>query len=174
MFAALELLRHVLERLDVGGDVFAFGAVTPGRAGDKLAVLVAQRHRQAVDLRLGRKHDLFGLRQTQETADATNKIGHILFGKGIVERQHRDRMPYLGKARRRRRADPRAQGVAGGELRKTRFDRGIATAQFVILGVADGRRVVLIVAAIMAGDFVAEPRMLGLRLSFGQRFNGRR
>ena len=56
--AALQLLRHVLERADIGGDVLALGAVAAGRGGDEFAALVTQRHRQPVDLRLGAEIDL--------------------------------------------------------------------------------------------------------------------
>ena len=161
-----------MQRLRVGGDVLALGTVAARRAGDELAVLVAQRHRQAIDLRLGRKHDLLAFGQAQEAADAADKIDHVLFGEGVVEREHRHRVPHLGEARRRRGADAQAQAVAGGELRKTRLDRRVAAAQFVIFGVGDGGRVFLIVAAIMAGDFVGQPRMLGLGLLFGEFVDG--
>jgi hypothetical protein len=67
----------------------------------------------------------------------------------------------------------RTQTVADGELRKACLDRPMATAQFIILGVGDGGRVFLIVAAIVAGNFIAKPRMLGLRLFLSQRFNSR-
>ena len=43
--------------LDVGGDIFAGGAVAAGGGGDQLAVLIADRHRQPVDLRLGGEGD---------------------------------------------------------------------------------------------------------------------
>jgi hypothetical protein len=76
------------------------------------------------------------------------------------------------KAWRGRGADAQAQAVAGGELRKTRLDRRVAAAQFVIFGVGDGGRVFLIIAAIMAGDFVGQPRMLGLGLLFGEFVDG--
>ena len=64
---ALEPVRNVLERFDVGGDVLAFGAVAARRAGDEHAVLVAQRHRQAVDLRLGGERDFLVLRRDAES-----------------------------------------------------------------------------------------------------------
>ncbi len=56
--AALQLLRHVFERADVGGDVLAFRTVATGGGGDEFTALVAQRHRQPVDFRLGGKIDL--------------------------------------------------------------------------------------------------------------------
>ena len=169
---ALELLRHVVQRLDIGGDVLAFAAVAARRAGDELAVLVAQRHRQAVDLRLGGKHDLLIVGKPQEAADAADKIDHVGFGEGVVERQHRHRVPHLGEARRGRDADPLRQAFARAQLRKARLDRGVAPPQLVIFGVGDRRRVFLIIAPIVPGDFVRQPRVLGLRLFFGQSLDG--
>ena len=51
--AALQLVRNVLDGADIGGDVLALEAVAAGRRAHQFAVLVAQRQRQAVDLRLG-------------------------------------------------------------------------------------------------------------------------
>ena len=81
-------------------------------------------------------------------------------------------MPHLGEARRRRRADAQAEAAAGGELRKARLDRRIATAQFVVFGIGDGGCVFLIVAAVMAGDFVGQPCVLSLRLLFREFVDG--
>ena len=92
---ALELLRHVLERADIGGDVFALGAVATRGSGYQLAALVAQRHRQAVDLRLGAERDLLALVELQETPDAGNEVDNVLIRECIVERQHRQRVPDL-------------------------------------------------------------------------------
>ena len=153
---AFEPLRNVLQRFHIGGDVLALGAVAARRAGDQRAVLVAQRHRQAVDLRLGGKRDLLVLRQTQKAADAADEIDDVLFGKRVVERQHRHRVPDLGEARRRRRADPLRQAFQRAQLRKARLDRVVALAQRVIGRIGNGRRVLLIIAPVMLGD-------LGLR-----------
>ena len=72
-------MRNVGDRLHIRGDVLAFGAVAARRAGDKRAILVAQRHRQTVDLRLGGERDLLVVRQAQKAADAADKIGDVLF-----------------------------------------------------------------------------------------------
>ncbi len=165
---ALEPLRNVLQRFHIGGDIFALGAVAARRAGDELAVLVAQRHRQAVDLRLGGEYDLLVLRQAQKAADAADEIDDVLLGKGIVERQHRHRMPHFGEARRRRRADPLGQACQRAQLRKARFDRVVALAQRVIGRVRHGRRIVLVIAPVMRGDLGLEPRVLGLGLLFSE------
>ncbi len=149
---------------DVGGDVLAFAAVAARRAGHQHAVFVAQRHRQAVDLRLGAEGDLFVLRQPQEAADAADEIDDVFFGERIVERQHRHRVADFGKARRRRRADPLGQALQRAQLRKARFDRAVALAQRVIVGIGNARRVVLVIAPVVRGDFRLKPRVLGLGL----------
>ena len=166
--AALEPLRDVLQRPDIGGDVLALAAVAARRGGDELAAFVAQRHRQAVDLRLGAEDDLVVLAEAQEAPDAADEVDDILVGEGVVEREHRHRVADLGKARRRRRADALRQAVERTQLREPRLDRGVALPQPVVLGVGDGRRVFLIVAAVVRGDLFGKPRVLGLRLLFGE------
>ncbi len=91
--AAPELFRHVLERADIGGDVFALGAVAARGRGDEFASLISQRHREPVDLRLGAEIDPFVFAELEEAADAADEIQHILLGKGVVERQHRQCVP---------------------------------------------------------------------------------
>ena len=76
--AALQFFRHVLERADVGGDVLALGAVAAGGGGDELAVLVAQRHRQPVDLRLGAEVDPVVVGELEEAPDAADEVEHVL------------------------------------------------------------------------------------------------
>ena len=166
-------MRNVGDRLHIGGDVFAFGAVATRRAGDKRAIFVAQRHRQTVDLRLGGERDLLVLRQAQKAADAADEIDDVFLRKGIVERQHRHRVAHLGKARRRRGADPLRQAFKRAQLRKARLDRVIALAQRVVVRVGNGRRVVLIIAPVVLGDLGFEPRVLGLGLLFGEIVDGR-
>ena len=104
--AAFELLRHVLQRADIGGDVLAFAAVAAGGGGDEFAVLVAQRHRQAVDLRLGAEGDLLVVAELEEAADAGDEIDDVLLGEGVVEREHRHRVAHFLEAAGGRGADP--------------------------------------------------------------------
>ncbi|MET4825857.1 hypothetical protein ABH972_003446 [Bradyrhizobium ottawaense] len=95
--APFQLLRHVFERADVGGDILADRTVAARRRGDELAALVAQRHREAVDLRLGGEIDLVVV-ELQEAHDAADEVAHVLFCKGVVERQHRNGVPNLLEA----------------------------------------------------------------------------
>ena len=68
-----------------------------------IAVFVAQRHRQAVDLRLGGKGDLLVVVSRRKRRMRPTKSTTSVFGERVVERQHRHRVPHLGEARRRRR-----------------------------------------------------------------------
>src|SRR5262249_26374001 len=102
---AFELLRYVLERADVRRDILALGAVAARRGPDQLAALVAQRHRKAVDLGLGREGDRLVGRELEKPADAFDKVAHVFFAERIAEREHRHAMAYFGKPARRRRTD---------------------------------------------------------------------
>ena len=151
MSLPLSVLRHVLQRPDVRGDVLALRAVAARRRIDELAVLVAQRHRQPVDLRLGGEDQrLLGI-ELEEAADALDEARHVLFRERIVEREHRHRVPHLGEAPGRRRADLQRQAFQRAQLRKALLDRAIALAQRVVFGVRDRRRVVLVVALVVRG-----------------------
>ena len=169
---ALEAVRHFLQRLDIGGDVLALGAVATRGGANELAILIAQRHRQAVDLRLGAERDLLVVGQAQEAADAADKIDDVVFGERVVERQHRHRVPDLGETPGRRRADPLRQALQRAQLRKARFDGIVAPPQRVIFGVGDARRVVLIVAPVVPGDLGREPRVFGLGLFLSEIVDG--
>ena len=50
-----------------------------------------------------------------------------------------------------------------GELRERRFERLVAAAQVVVIGVGNARGVRLIVALVVLGDLGAEARVLGAR-----------
>ena len=163
--ASLELLRHVLEGADIGGDVFALGAVAAGRRGHEFAALVTQRHRQPVDLRLGAERDLV-VPELEKAFDARDEIQHILLGEGVVERQHRYRVADFLKSSGRRRADLLRRQIGGDELRKAGLDGVETLAQRVVFGVGNAGRVVLVVALVMALQFKRQSFQLhpGLRL----------
>ena len=72
---------------------------------DQFAVLVAQRQRQAVDLRLGdERRNLVGI-ELEKAPDALDEFGDVLVAEGIAERQHRHRVLHFRKAARGRGAD---------------------------------------------------------------------
>ena len=155
--AAFEFLRHVLQRADVGGDIFADRAVAARRGRDEFAVFIAQRHRQPVDLRLGAEGDLVVFAQFQEAANAGDEIDDVLFRKGIVERQHRHRMAHLGEAPGWLRSDFLRRRIAGDEFRKSGFDGIEALAQRVVVGVRNLRRIFLIIKLVMTLDLERQP-----------------
>src|SRR4029078_10400676 len=104
---------------DICGDVLTLGAIAARRGGDEFGVFVAQRYRQAIDLRLRAERELRVVAQGEEAPDAAGEVDDILLGKGVVEREHRHRVANLGKARRRRRTDALGQAVARAKLRKS-------------------------------------------------------
>ena len=169
---AFELKRHFLQRVDVGGDVLALGAVAAGGGGDERAVFVTQRHRQPVDLRLGAEGDFFVLGELEKAADAGDEIDDILLGKRIVERQHRHRVAHLLEAAGGRRADFQRQRLQRPQVGEARLDGRVALAQRVVLGVGYARPVLLVIAPVVLGDLNLQPRVLRRRLLGGQKFDG--
>src|SRR6185312_17320765 len=67
---APEAMRNVGDGPEVFGDVLAHIAVAARRTTDEFAILVAQRSREAVDLRLGREYQLEVLVALEEPARA--------------------------------------------------------------------------------------------------------
>jgi len=166
-----EFFRYVLERTDIGGDVFADGAVAAGRGGDQLAALVAQRHRKPVNFRLGAEADPVVVAEFQEAPDAADEVEHVFLGKGIVERQHRHRVADLGEAPGRLRTDFLRRRIAGDQFGKSGLDGIEALAQRVVFGVRNLRRVFLIVGFVVALDFQRQPLQLDLGLRLGERID---
>ncbi len=166
--AALQFLRHVLERADIGGDVLALGTVAAGRGGDEFAFLVTQRHRKPVDLRLGAEIDPVAIGELEEAANAPDKIEYVFLGKRVVERQHRHRVADFLEFSRRRRADLLRRRFAGDEFGKPRLDGVEALAQPVIFGVGNLRRVVLIIGLVVPLDLERQPLVLDLGLGLGE------
>ena len=158
-------LRDLLERADVGGDILAFRAVAARRGRDQLAVLVAQRHRQAVDLGLGGKRHHLVLLQVEEAADAGDEVLHLRGVERVLQRQHRHRVAHLGEATRGRSADLARQAFQRLQIGKFRLDRLVAPPQRVVFGVGDGRRVLLVVGLVVLLDLGFEARVLALRLA---------
>jgi hypothetical protein len=164
---ALQLVGDVGDGPQVGGDVLAHPAVAPRRALDQHALLVAQRGRQTVDLRLGGvEHRLAG--QAQEAADAGVELGRLVVGKGVVEAQHRhavlDRRELLGP----RGADPQGRRVFADQLGEAGLDVQVAALEGVVLGVGDRRGVLLVIAQVVGGQLVGQPRQLGIGLVLGE------
>ncbi len=145
-------LGQVGDGRQVGGDVLAFRAVASGHAAHQLAVFVARRERQAVDLRLGHQHERLVGREPQEAPHAVEEFGEVVVGEGVVEGEHRHRVPDLAEALRRRRADPLRRAVVADQLGEARLDRGVAAAQGVVYGVVDLGVVVAVIGVVRRPD----------------------
>ncbi len=171
-FPALELVRDLLHRPDIGGDVLALEAVAAGGGFDQLPVLVAQRHREPVDLRLGGERDRLVLLEIEEAADARDEIGDLLGVERVLQRQHRHRVAHLGEAARRRGADLARQALQRAQVRERFLDRLVAAAQRVVFRVRHRRRVLLVVGCVVLRDFGLKARVLGLGLLLGQFVDG--
>ncbi len=159
---------------DIGGDVLAGDAVAARGAQHEPAVLVAERGREPVDLGLGHHRDrrLFDPRhilgRAEEIADGAEEGAHLVLVEGVVERQHRRRMPHLGEAGGGRGADAARRAVGADEVGKALLDRVIAPAQRVILGVRDLGRVLLVIEPVVVRDRGGQPLQLPLRLGLGE------
>ena len=80
-------------------------------------------------------------------------------------------MDDLGKAGCRLRSDPETWAVAAHQVRKGRFDGGIALHQRIVIRVRDLGRVFLVIGLAVVGDGFCQPRQFsgGVRLCNGQR-----
>ena len=146
-------------------------AVAARRRAHQLAVLVTQRQRQPVDLRLGDdRRNLVGI-EPEKAPYALDEIGHVLVAEGVAERQHRHRMLHFCETPGRRRADFLRRRLARDQFRKSRLDGVDALAQRVIGGVRNLRRVFLIVVLVVALDLKRQPLVLDLGLRLGELCN---
>ena len=168
---ALQPVRNVGDRPQIGGDVLAHRAVATCRALHEHTVLVTQRRRQPVDLRFRREGDVEVLVALEEPPAAIEEVDHVLVRIGLGEAEHRHGMAHLGEAFRRRRADPERRRILANQGREPVLDGEVAAAQRVIVGVRDRRRVLGVVAPVMFGDLAGQSFQLGGRLLQVKRFD---
>ena len=102
----------------------------------------------------------------EEAPAALDEIDDVLVGVGLGEAEHRHRVAHLGKAFRRRRADPLRRAILAHQLGKALLDREVAARQRIVLGVRDRRRVLGVIAPVVLGDFRGQPRELARRPRF--------
>ena len=133
-------------------------AVAARRALHEHALLVAQRGRKPVDLRLGREGDVEFLVALEEAPRALDEVDDVLVGVGLGEAEHGHRMAHLGKAFGRRSTDPLRRRILAHEVGKALLDGEVAPRQRIIVGVRDRRRVLGVIAPVMAGDFFGQAR----------------
>ena len=127
--------------------------------------LVAERDRQAVDLRLGREARSrrpcrsSRKRRTRSTNSVTSSSSKALSSDSIGTRCR-----TLPKRLAGLRADAPRRAVGAHELGKARLDRRVAAAQRIVLGIGDLGRILLIVELVVVSDDGGEPLQLVLGL----------
>ena len=161
---------------NVGGNVFADLPITTGERLDELAVFVAQRARQAVDLGLGGKVDRSVVGQRQEAPDAPYEISDVCVVERVVEASHRARVRHLRKMRGGCGADLRAWRIAPDQVRKGSFQRSVATDQCIVIGIRKLGRIVRMIQRVVTGDLVREVREFcgSVGVGMGKRGGGRK
>ena len=136
--------RDRADRAQVRRHVLALLAVAAGRAADECAVLVDERDRRAVDLRLEHVHDR--LVRVEPLPHVLAPLEHRLVGRDLLERAHRRQVPYLLEPVGERRADALGRRVGRDELRVGRLELLELVVEPVVLGVGERRVVQRVVA----------------------------
>jgi hypothetical protein len=150
-------------------DVLADLAVAARRALNEDAVLVAQRDRQAVDLRLADELKLRALDPfaREVRAHPRDPGAQLLLRARVGQRQHRDLVADLRQRGDRLAADALRRRVGREELGVGCLDRAQLVEQRVVLVVADLRIVEDVVAVAVVVQLVAQLRGARLRVGRG-------
>ena len=157
--AAVQLERDVADGAHVDADVFAGGAIAAGRAADQGAVLVKQRHRQAVELgfaavvnRSAAAEQVTG-GQVEAFGDTAVELAQVDFFEGVAEAEHGDFVANLGERGQGRIADALGGRVGGDQVRVVGF-KGLEFAeQTVVFGIGDAGFVEHVVAVVVLVEF---------------------
>jgi hypothetical protein len=135
--AAGQLLRDVVHRGDVGGDVLSRRAVAAGRGPDQPAPLVDQRDGDAVDLQLAQE-----ARPGATLAlDAGRPGRQLVAGEGVVEALHALEVPDRCEGRREPAVDLLARRVGRDQRGVVGLQALELAHQLVVLAVTDQRLV---------------------------------
>ena len=161
-----QAVRDGPDRAQVGGHVLAGGPVAARGTQREPALLVAQRDGEAVDLELRDVGQAFRRlrrrRQPQALADAGVERAQLVVAERVREAEHRVPVADLREAAAgRRAAHALRRRVRGDERGKRRLEGDQLAEQGVVLGVAELRRVVLVVAAVGTADLLDELRVAG-------------
>ena len=166
-----QLLGQVGDGAHIGGDLLARRAVAAGGALDQLAALVAERAGEAVDLRLGHHFQRLVAAETQEAGDARQEFGHVRLGEGVAEGEHGHPVLHLAEAGGGRGAHAKGGAVGALQLGKARLDALVAPPQRIVVGIADHRRVLLVIELVVLRDQGGEAGQLHLGLGGAQFFD---
>ena len=138
---------------DVGRDVVPLDPVAPGQGLDQHAALVAQGETDPVHLGL---NDVVGLRAAQPAHDILVEVAEVLVVVGVVEAEHRHRMPPGDEFGQGFGPDPLAGRVGGDEVGELALDRDQFPVQGIVGLVADLRCRLHVVEAIVAMQLLTE------------------
>lgn len=154
-----KLLPDVVDDAGVRGDVLALHDAIAARDGAfELAVAVAQRHREAVDLFLD---DEFGI--LERLLQFLDECIDFLFRKDVGEREHRDVVLHENAGRPHgAAADHLCRGVLRDEFGVLLFERFEAQHELVVFVVRNFGVVFIIIAVVVVADFLAELRQFAL------------
>ena len=155
---AVDPQRDRLDGAEVLGHVLADHAVAAGRAADELAVLVQQRDRDPVDLRLGDEPQLPGpdVELAQPVVQTRLPGPELLGAPGVAQREHRLQVANRLEPLDRLAAYPLGRRVRGAKLGMLRLQRPQLVEQGVVGIVADLGIVEDVVAVVVVGDPAAQ------------------
>jgi hypothetical protein len=145
--------RHGPDRPHVGRDVVPAHAVAAGDPAHEAAVLVVQRHGQAVHLQLGH---VLQLALAHHAEDAPLELAQLLLAVGVVEAEHGHPVHERGERLGGLLADALGRAVRRDQVRELRLQRAQLPLEPVVLLVRDLRLVEHVVEALVPADLLAE------------------
>ncbi len=154
---------------DVGGDVFAGGAVAAGEAAQEAGAslpcgAVVEGEREAVELVFA--DVLEGIGAVERGGDTVGPGAELGFVVGVVEREHGAGVGDLCEAVLGLAADALGGAVGGDELRVLGFEGLEAVDEFVVLAVGEDGGVEHVVEVFVVLDLCGGGRRLGVRRIF--------
>ena len=139
-----QLVRDVLDGLEVRGHVLADLSVAARRAPDKFAVHILKRDRKAVDLVLDH---IFRL--PHRALNAGVELGKLVERKYVLQALERIGVRDLGKPAGRRAADPLGRGIRVRVFRMRRLECAQLALHHIILVIRNLGRVLIIIFIIV-------------------------
>ncbi len=136
----------------VGDDVAGLAIAPRGRVFER-AILVDDGNGNAIDLGLDHDGDVFGVELLLE---ALVEVDQFLFGIGVVQAHHADRMLDLGEAFQRCAADPLRRRIRRGEFGKPDLQITQLAELIVKLAVADLGLSFLVIEPVVSLQLQAE------------------
>ena len=142
---------NAANRLEVGGDVVAGGAIAArGTAGED-AILIAEVDGDAVHLRID---DPLQILVGEQLLHAIHEVAHFLLRIGVIQAEHRQPMLHLLELLQRLAADALAWGIGRDKLGKLLLQVQQLVIKPVIFAVADGRLREHVIGVVMPADLL--------------------